>query len=227
MRPVVRASLMLLALLAIPIIPFLILGESFEQQVTAWLADKSEAATHAQGAVVVGLLTSDIFLPIPSSMIITMAGGRIGFGLSSLYSWLGMTTGSVVGFGFAKWCGPAFAKRFAEPEDLERIEHVSQRLGPYVLIVTRPLPILAEACVLMMGTTKLSWRRFLLPVAAMNLVVAMFYASFGVGREDQSDLVLVSIVSGTVPLLLALWIRRRLSNRIRESSVDDGSPKAG
>lgn len=221
MRPVIRASLMLVVLLAVPIIPFLVLGKSFEQQVNDWLADESETAIHLQGVAVAGLLASDIFLPIPSSMIITMAGGRIGFWLSSLYSWIGMTAGAVLGFGFAKFCGPAFARRFAEPEDLARIEHVSQRIGPYVLVATRPLPILAEACVLMMGTTNLTWRRFLPPVAAMNLAVAMFYTAFGVGMDDPGDLVMVSVASGTVPLLLALWIRRRLSKRIESVPADN------
>jgi hypothetical protein len=41
------------------------------------------------------------------------------------------------------------------------------------------VPVLAEASVLFFGTTDLSWRRFLVPVALGNLVIALGYAALG------------------------------------------------
>lgn len=211
MRPVIRATLMLLLFLAIPIIPFLVMGQSFEQDVQHWLAQEQATTSRIQFALVAGILASDILLPIPASAVITFAGGEMGLWPSTLWSWIGMNVGACLGFGLSKVLGRPFARRFAEPEDLERIERVSDRLGGLVLIATRPLPILAEACVLMIGTTNLSWRRFLPPVLLMNFVLALFYSACGAGIEDRQNLVIVSIASGTIPLLLALWIRRRLS----------------
>ncbi|MDA1018022.1 MAG: VTT domain-containing protein, partial [Planctomycetota bacterium] len=159
MRPVLRASLMLSLFLAIPIIPFLVLGESFEQDVQRWLVQEQETASRIQFALVAGILASDIFLPIPASAVITFAGGEMGLWPATFWSWIGMNIGACLGFGLSKWLGKPFARRFAEPEDLERIERVSEKLGAVVLLATRPLPILAEACVLLIGTTSLSWRR--------------------------------------------------------------------
>lgn len=210
MRSVIRASIVLGIFLAIPIVPFLILGESFEAEVTQWMKDESVAAAQIKFWLITGVLATDIFLPIPASAVVTYAGGVLGFWAATLASWMGMTVGAFGGFGLAKFLGKPFARRFAEPEDLERIEGVASKYGPLALWITRPLPILAEACVLLMGTTELTWSRFWLPIVSSNLAIAMIYASCGVGIEDQQTLVLVTILSGTVPLLLALAIRKWL-----------------
>ncbi len=139
---------------------------------------------------------------------------------ATLASWLGTTAGACVGFGFSRWLGQPFARRFAESEDLARIETISQRFGPLVLLITRPLPILAEACVLVMGTTTLSWGRFLVPVVFSNLAIAMIYAAAGMGFEEQKPLMIAAVVSGAIPLLLALEIRRRLSRSGISAALD-------
>jgi uncharacterized membrane protein YdjX (TVP38/TMEM64 family) len=214
MRSVIRAAILLSVFLAIPIIPFLILGETFETQVTSWMQEQHEL----QLAIVAGLLVSDIFLPIPSSAVITYAGGVLGLWAATLTSWFGLTFGACLGFGLAKLLGKPFARRFAEAEDLQRVERVTERYGPAVLLLTRPLPILAEACVLLMGTTELSWKRFLLPVVVANFGISLVYALCGVGFQEQKTLIIVAVTSGTLPLLLALMIRRWLPTL---SAADD------
>lgn len=216
MKSVIRAAVLLSVFLAIPIVPFLMLGEAFETQVTEWVKQQHEL----QLAIVAGLLASDIFLPVPSSAVITYAGGVIGFWMATLISWIGLTVGACLGFGLAKSLGKPFARRFAEPEDLDRVERVAERFGPAVLLVTRPLPILAEACVLLMGTTQLSWRRFLVPVVVSNLGLSLVYALCGAGFEDQKTLIVAAVASGTLPLLLALLIRKRLPSLVDEAGSE-------
>lgn len=209
MRSVMRAALLLVVFLLVPVIPFLVLGEPFEKGVSEWL--ESDRAEQIQMLLVPAILASDIFLPIPSSAVMTYAGGVMPFWTAVLASWVGLSAGAGFGFGLAKLLGKPFAARFAEPEDLARIETVGARFGPTALLLTRPLPILAEACVLLMGTTDLSWRRFAVPVLSANLGLAVFYVACGAGIDDQRLLIVVAIGSGTLPLLLALAIRRRLS----------------
>ena len=45
---------------------------------------------------------------------------------------------------------------------------------------------------------------------AANLGLAVFYVSCGAGIENEHLLLVASVGSGTLPLLLALAIRRRL-----------------
>lgn len=221
MRSVARAAILLAVILLVPVVPFLILGEPFEQGVKDWFQSNEPQAELIQFSGLLGVLASDIFFPIPSSALMTLAGGVMPFWTAVFASWIGLSLGAAVGFGLAKWLGRAFASRFAEPEDLARIESVATKFGPTALLLTRPLPILAEACVLLMGTTELSWRRFAVPVVAANLGLSVFYVACGAGIENQRLLLVASVGSGTLPLLLALAIRRRLPG-LDSVKNDDG-----
>ena len=225
MRSVVRAAILLTVFLLVPIVPFLILGEQFEQDVKDWFQAHESQTDLIQFFGLLGVLASDIFFPIPSSAVMTFAGGIMRFWNAVLASWIGLSLGSAVGFGFARWLGKPFTSKFAEAEDLARIESVATKFGPAALLLTRPLPILAEACVLLMGTTELSWRRFAVPVVAANLGLAVFYVSCGAGIENEHLLLVASVGSGTLPLLLALAIRRRLPSL--ESATDKDGDTSG
>lgn len=227
MRPVINVCLVLGCFLAVPLIPFLILGEPFEQDVRAWIQRERATGSRLLTVAVAGVLASDIFLPIPSSSVVTFAGGTIGLWPAALWSWLGMNVGACAGFGLARLLGAPFARRLADARDLESVEAAATRFGPAILLLTRPLPILAEACVLLTGTTQLTWRRFLPPIVTANLGIAIFYAACGAGIQSQRLLAAVAVVSGTIPLLVALAARRYLVRWKRSAENTVRSPASG
>ena len=103
--------------LAIPIVPFLFFGEAFEIELQSYLGqDASESDLRL---IVVALLSVDIFLPVPSSVISTVSGWRLGWLQGTLATWIGMTIGAIVGYLFALWLGPRFAGWFCRGDDLE------------------------------------------------------------------------------------------------------------
>ena len=136
----------------------------------------------------------------------------MGLTMATLASWLGLTIGSCLGFGLARGLGHPFARRFADPQDIVRIQNIADRFGWMALLLTRPLPILAEACVLLMGTTTLTWRRFLIPIVSGNLVLSLVYAGCGAAIEDSTTLLVVAVCSGAVQLVLELLISWQLSS---------------
>jgi uncharacterized membrane protein YdjX (TVP38/TMEM64 family) len=219
MHKVLRATLWLAVFLAVPVLPFLFLGEAFETQVEGWLVADSGEAPVSDGVrmlFVVGVLATDILLPIPSSAVSTWAGGALGIWQATLASWIGMTLGAVLGFTLARTFGARFVNRRAGTSDVDQMAELSRRYGPLALVLTRALPILAEACVLLMGASGLSWKRFLLPVAASNLMIAFVYAAFGRLALKHNLLPAAAVLSGTVPLLIALLARRWLPSEKRE-----------
>ncbi len=207
MKPAIRAALFLTVLFAIPIVPFVWLGESFEAGLLRALCEPS-----SPGVVmgwVIGLLAADMFLPVPSSAVITYAGGVLGVVAGTVTSWIGLSLGAVGGFGLARLFGESIARRFSESEDIERMSRFTQRHGATALVLTRALPILAEACVLMLGTGRLSWRQFLLPMLVSNLLLSATYAACGAYFQNSNAFPVAIIASGAVPLIAALVIRRR------------------
>lgn len=206
MKPALRAALFLAVLFAIPIVPFLWLGESFE---IGLLRALREPTSHSVVmGWVIGLLAADMFLPVPSSAVITYAGGVLGVVAGTVTSWLGLSLGAVGGFGLARLFGESIARRFSESEDIERMSRFTQRHGATALVLTRALPILAEACVLMLGAGRLSWRQFLLPMLVSNLLLSLTYAACGAYFQNSNAFPVAIIASGTVPLIAALLIRR-------------------
>lgn len=199
------------AILLVPIIPFLLLGEGFETQIEEWF--KQDHSSTFQFGLIVLLLSVDIFLPIPSSAISTYAGGVLGTLPAALASWIGMSLGAISGFAVARWGGAPIAKKFSKPDDLERLKSLTQEHGVTTLLLTRPLPILAEAAVLLVGTTRLSWSKFLPPVLVANLMISIVYAAFGEFFAGRNALMAAIVISLFLPLIFALIVRAKLKKK--------------
>ena len=177
MSRLLKPLLMLVLALAVPIVPFLIFGDPLERRIEEMIRGSMPRA--AMAGLVVGLLATDIVLPVPSSAVSTVSGRALGFWPGAAASWLGMTLGAVAGFGLARAFGRPLALRLSGADDLDRIDVAAGRFGPLVLVLARPVPVMAEASVLLLGATRLPWGRFLIPAALSNLGIAAAYAALG------------------------------------------------
>lgn len=208
MGHLLRAAVLVAAVLAIPIIPFLLFGEHVEAAVERWLMPPPSGSTIF--LFVVMLLATDVFLPVPSSLVSTLAGTQLSIPLATLASWLGLSLGACLGFGVARALGRPLAARLAGAEDIARMERLSDRFGPRLLVLFRALPVLAEASVLLFGATRLSWTRFFVPVALANLGIAGAYSVLGHYGRTQNLTLYVLAASIAIPLLAATMVRWRL-----------------
>ena len=86
---------------------------------------------------------------------------------------------------------------------MARMKSVSHQYGPLVLVLTRGMPVFAEASVLIAGIHKLSWRRFLPAVTLSNLGVAIAYSVLGDFAEQYQWLPLALGIAVALPVLIA------------------------
>lgn len=213
MRELFRTLPLMCVVLLVPILPFVFFGGQLEQ----WLKGIAEdpPSWEVTFALVVGLLSTDILLPIPSSVISTLSGWQLGWWLGAIATWLGMSLGAVLGFALARQWGQPFAKWFSKQEDLETVREMSDRFGPAVLAITRAMPVFAEASVLISGIHQLSWKKFMPAVLLSNLGIAIAYAWFGEIAEQNEWLPLALGIAVAVPVLVAAAARpvfRRLKS---------------
>ena len=195
--------------LLVPIVPFLAFGSWMEPAVEALLRNESNSLRI--GIVVVALLSSDIFLPIPSSVVSTFAGQSLGIVAGTLACWLGMTLGGVIGYALAAHFGPHLARRFARQDALAQMESLRGAAGTWLVVLTRALPVLAEAAVLVCGLHRMGWRRFLVALSLANLGIALAYAALGNVASEHGWFAFALGVSAALPLLLAALVRKRLA----------------
>jgi uncharacterized membrane protein YdjX (TVP38/TMEM64 family) len=210
MRELSRPLIIVVLVLFVPIVPFLLLGDAFEEQVWNWF--NTHVSPRELAAAVVLLLSSDILLPIPSSLVSTMAGARLGILGATAASWLGLTIGSLAGFALARLFGEPLVRMFSKPDDLARLQDVTDRFGPLALAATRPLPILAEATVLLLGATRFPWRQFLPTLLLSNLGIAAAYALLGSFSLEHGQLPLALAGSVILPLIATIVARYLLAS---------------
>ena len=201
MRSLLRPILIISFVCLIPIIPFCLFGNFLQD----WV--KLQLDSRHSSLLIIALLATDIFLPIPSSVVCTFGGAKLGVLQGTAVSWLGMGLGAVLGFWLARTFGQRFALRFAAGKDLERAQELTERCGPSVLILCRGVPVLAEASVLLMGIQKLSWQRFLIPVLLSNLGLAIAYSAFGEIAERHQWLPLALAISIGLPVLMTAIVK--------------------
>jgi len=148
-----------------------------------------------------------VFLPIPSSVVSTLAGSELGLLGGAAATWVGMTAGAMIGFAFARRFGPPLVKWLTRADDLARTAALVLRYGPLLLVLGRGVPVLAEATVLWFGMHGLAWRRFLPPALITNLVLAVAYSLFGELAHRYDSLWLALAVAIALPVLMVAAFR--------------------
>lgn len=149
--------------LLIPVVPFAIVGELPGER---WLSatDGNALLFALTGG---GLLTLDVVLPIPSSVIIALLGGRLGLWEGWLCAWLGLTAGNLVGYGLGRLWPRKAVPDVPEPPAL------------VLLVLSRPVPVLAEAMAIAAGATRTRAVPVITACATGNAIYAGVLAADG------------------------------------------------
>lgn len=202
------------SMIAFLLVTFLI-GEALQIPLltdpSAALSDRS-LRTALIGA---GLLVSDVLLPIPSSLVIMLNGKVFGAALGTVISLAGTMGSSLVGFYIGR-CGGPLLDRIMSPEEHARGNAMLTKWGPLAIIITRPIPLLAESVIVMAGTSLMSWRTMLLASIAGNIPACAIYAAAGAATQNVSDpllmLVVVTATAGVFFLAGKLLMRAGFAN---------------
>jgi uncharacterized membrane protein YdjX (TVP38/TMEM64 family) len=159
-----RVAFVILLALAVPLLPFAIIGELPGER---WL---SSADANAGRFALIGaaLLAVDALLPIPSSIVGTLLGARLGFWSGFAAVFAGLMIGQLAIYSIARFFAKAF--KIARPADAPAIA---------AIFLTRPVPVIAEAVVLAAGAARVPFRSFVLACSSGNAIYAAVLAGNG------------------------------------------------
>lgn len=164
---------------------------------TPWLAHGGAVAA----ALGVGLLVADVLLPVPSSLVMVAHGALFGVVTGTLLSLLGSVGAALFGFAIGRR-GGRMLERLLSQEERERADRMLRRWGTLTVIVTRPVPLLAETVAIMAGTSSLGWGRMTLAALAGSLPPALLYAITGAAVANFQS---TALVFGCVILIAGLF----------------------
>lgn len=194
-----RWTLFALGLLLLILVPFFLFEGFFAE-----LCERLVAAPISPwilGPTLALLLASDVFLPIPSSIVSTAGGALLGAWGGGFTSFLGMTVGALLGYGAGRYGGRRGTARLVGKAELARVERLHQRYGSAVVVLCRAIPVLAEASVVFAGVTRVPVRRFLPPVALANAGISAVYALAGAYAMGEGSFLLALLGAITLPAI--------------------------
>jgi uncharacterized membrane protein YdjX (TVP38/TMEM64 family) len=212
------AILFLLVALAI-IVPFLIWNDAITAAVHTFLQHAADRPLLA-ALVLAGLLAVDIVAPIPSSLVGTACGAILGFGAGTLTGFAGLTASCAAGYALGRFCRSPAARLTGEAP-LRRLEQAQAHWGVWLLAALRPVPVLAEASVLVAGLTRQPLAQAAPVLLLANLGVAAAYAAIG-AWSAQLDAFLPAFLGAILLPGGGLWLTRRLRRNAPASSSAAG-----
>lgn len=148
----------------------------------------------------VGLLVADVFLPVPSSGVMVAHGALFGILVGAALSLVGSVGAFSLGFALGRR-GERTMERLVAEEERSRANRLLRRWGVLAIVVTRPVPILAETTAFVAGASPLGWRTCVvaalvgsLPAAVLYAVAGAMAASFATGAVVFAAVILLGLV---------------------------------
>ena len=181
-----------------------ILGLSLEPWARAWMAD----AGLSGAAVVVGLLAADIFIPVPSSIVMILSGAAFGVAWGSLLAFAGSIGGEWLGFELARRYGTALSTRFIGNErERQRLNDILMTHGAAAVAVTRALPVVMETMSIVAGLSPMRRSTFLIASTIGTAPIVVVYAYAGAKSRETGSLVPAIVMLMAVAAAGWIWYR--------------------
>jgi uncharacterized membrane protein YdjX (TVP38/TMEM64 family) len=152
-------------------------------------------------ALIVGLLTVDLLVPVPSSVLMILSGAVFGIVPGGLLALAGSLAGNILGFEAARRYGRDATRRVIGDAQLARMQAVFARHGALAILVSRPLPVLMETLSVAAGLSGMGRAAFLAASLAGTVPVVFVYSwagsrSIGEGTLVPAIVMLIAVAAG-------------------------------
>lgn len=207
--------------------------------VAGWAVDVMETLGGFGAFLLIGL--ENLFPPLPSEIILPLAGFTASLGTLSLIEMiLWCTAGSVVGAWLLYGVGAALGRErtrkimgalpLVNVNDIIKTEAWFDKHGRWTVFLGRMIPIFRSLISIPAGVTRMSFAIFTVLTTAGSLIwnTILIYAGYLLGEnwaavEDWVS-ILSRIVLVAVIVFLIWWISRRVMNNIRVKKNPESAP---
>lgn len=178
---------------------FLLLGGA-EEQITALLASKENMKSYWIASFTI--LSADIFIPVPSSLVMILNGKVLGFFSGTLLSTTSGVLSSCIGFYLGRKSG-SFINKFFSAKEQQVSTNIFCHYGKFSIPVSKALPIVSEAISFLSGTTGIPFRTFFWYSLFGHFIISTVYAYAGSFTSEIDS----NLLSGAIILfvLLIFW----------------------
>lgn len=197
---------LVLALLLLILVPFLLWGEAIERLAPELL--HADAGPLVIAGLGIALLTADVVLPIPSSVVSVLLCVLLDPWLGALAIMAGMLGGFATGYALGRMLPARSLRGWVGPALWDAVTVRAERAGALWIMVTRPIPVLAEATAVIAGGLRLPLARAFTAAALSSAGVAACYGiAVHLGRVAGNFWLVLAVSLG---LAGAFWAASRL-----------------
>ena len=209
------------------------------QAIIDWLVNLMEVI----GAPGVGLaiLAENLFPPIPSEVVLPLAGftvaqGSLNFVSVFVWSLIGSVAGAYLLYGLGAWLGRRRMYRLADRmplvdmEDVAKTERWFIRYGYWTVFLGRMVPVFRSLISIPAGIERMNLAKFTLFTALGSLIwnAIFVYGGYALGERfhvisEYAD-VFSNIVLVLILAFLAIWVVLRLRRDARRRNDPDWRP---
>lgn len=129
--------------------------------------------------IIIALLTVDLFIPVPSSVLMTFSGYYLGFATGSLVNILGSMGATLLGFFLTRLLGQSMFQYLTGDKEMVRVERFFNRYGIWAILLSRPVPMMMETISCLAGLSKMSFYKFFWASFAGTVFISLVYAWAG------------------------------------------------
>lgn len=204
--------------------PFILFGSALEVFVTSAMTD---GVSDALAIVVAGiLLAGDPVLPTPSSLVATLLAAKVGFVRAAITNAAALSLACVFGYVLGRG-GERVLTRFGFNLPDGFVGWV-RRNGLVAVLLCRPVPVLAEASLILAGAAQHEPRRLLAWSCLTQAILGVIYAYSGSGW-GQSRFEAAAVFTGAVlvPVLGAAIVAAALYRERKKSQHHIGQSAQG
>lgn len=199
-----RLLFIFLALAAVVLVSFFIWGDPLMATFSAdgsveWL-NRYGSWAWAMGIV---LLMGDLLLPLPATLVMSALGyiyGPVGGGLIAAFG--SMMAGSL-GYWLCRLMGEKTAMALLGLKDYEKGKKLSGKIGGWVVVLSRWLPVFPEVVSCMAGLVRMPALQFHLAVACSSIPMGFVYAFIGSAGGNYPALA-IALSAGLPPVIWLL-----------------------
>lgn len=162
------------------LIPFFLWGDRLMalfdgESARAWILSWGKLGSLA----VIALLISDLFLPIPATGVMSAAGYLYGPFFGGLISVVGSFFSGMLAYVLCRKYGHRAAERLAGADGISQNETLFHRSGPWLVALSRWLPIFPEVIACLAGLARMNLRTFSIALLCGTLPMGFAYAAVG------------------------------------------------
>jgi uncharacterized membrane protein YdjX (TVP38/TMEM64 family) len=214
---ILRVAIVLAVLV---LIPFWIWGGKFME-----LFDGAAARDWIKGygplgwLAVIGLLVADLFLPVPATGVMSAAGYVFGAWTGGVISVVGSVLSGLLAYALCRAFGRRVAGWLAGERGLAENEMLFERSGPWLVMLSRWLPVLPEVVACLAGLGRMKFRMFLAALLCGSVPMGFTYAAVGAMFDSEPAWALLL----SVGLPVVMWFSFRPFLRARQTGDAAGS----